>query len=261
MTTISLGVKLFFLAAVAEAALFGEDPWEADKYETTEFVTIPPGRSDRNTFGYQQYGSYSTVLNQKGQYDLELQLVLEGPLQRENFVYQQWFQFIDPIESLKTDDEEDDFHESLTCNFLYQTNIGGNGVNFVNSQIQGYKGEERLKEAVGEFDVIANIDKSSTFPWFLDLEKSKLEVTDDTIRMECVLFRDFITDWSEIPITMDTIIDWHSGYRVYSNDEATSPVAKGYAENLKMEIKYLGASLSQAMSALAVSALLISQTF
>ena len=231
---------IFFTATTAllssqANALFGEEEvWLEDMYNTTEFVTIPFGRTEKNSAGYQQFGSYSTVLNQKGQYDLELALTLEGPLKLDGFIYQQWFQFRDPIESLKTDDDEDSYYESLACSIMYTSDITETGVTIKNSVLKGYKGEEEISEAVGEFDKIVPYDSTTTFPWFIDYGKSQVtyDPETDNVSVSCVLFRDFTTDWSDIPLELENTIDWIAGYRVYSSDEATSPQAKGYAEGL-----------------------------
>ena len=248
----TIAVTLLLISATNAFLFSEEEPWAEDKYNTTEFISIPPGRSVRNSAGYQQYGSYSTVLNQQGQYDLELELVLEGPQKIDGFIYQQWFQLRDPIESLKTDDDEDSYYESLTCSIMYADDIFENGISMRNSVIQGYKGEEEIKDAVGEFDEIIPFDQSTTFPWFIDYSKSGVTINEETgdVKVRCVLFRDFITDWTEIPIAIDDTIDWLVGYRVYSTDGADSPQAKGYADGLQMTIKYLSANSLFAVSSL-----------
>ena len=79
-------------------------------------------------------------------------MVLEGPIRSNKFIYSQWFQFKDPIESLKTDDEDDDYYESLSCSILYSDDIQEKGVTIENSVLMGYKGEEEIRKATGKFD-------------------------------------------------------------------------------------------------------------
>ena len=100
--------------------------------------------------------------------------MLEGPIKINDFIYQQWFQFKDPIESLKTDNEEDDYYESISCAVLYQEGV--NNVTIANSILKGFKGEEKIKKAVGSFDTIIPFDSSSTYPWFIDYDKSSITV-------------------------------------------------------------------------------------
>ena len=57
------------------------------QYYRTNFESIPLGRSSRNSAGYRQLGSYSTRLNEKGQKYFEISLTLEGPPQKNKFVY------------------------------------------------------------------------------------------------------------------------------------------------------------------------------
>ena len=48
----TIAVTLLLLS-VTRAFLFSdEEPWAEDKYNTTEFVSIPAGRSERNSAGY-----------------------------------------------------------------------------------------------------------------------------------------------------------------------------------------------------------------
>ena len=61
-----------------------------------------------------------------------------------------------------------------------------------------------------------------------------------------------MTDWSDIPLEIGGNVDWLAGYRVYSSQDATSPLAKGYADDLVLTVKYLGAR-SLAAAGLALS--------
>ena len=239
--------------------IFGEkEPWPGDKYNTTTFETIPEGKSDRNSVGYRQSGSFSTVLNEKGQYTLELELILEGPLRQAGFIYSQWFQIRDPVESLKTDDEDDSYYESLVASVLYNELTAQRGVNVANSVLKSYRGEEKLKDATGNYDRINYFDQSSTHPWFFKAKKTSFtRFDDDTVVLRVTLYRPFVTEWSDIPIKIGDTIDWMAGYRVYANDEATSPQAKGYADDLKMQILPIveGAYITAVTSLLIVSQL------
>ena len=76
------------------------------------------------------------------------------------------------------------------------------GVSQVNSILKGYRGEEEAKKTTGEFDKILITNQSSTFPWFIDYNLSK--VSTDSVNSKgittCTVFRDWLTDWSEIQI-------------------------------------------------------------
>ena len=74
-----------------------------------------------------------------------------------------------------------------------------------------------------------------------------MDTENDLVQVSCVIFRDFITDWSEIPIEIGGIVDWKAGYRVYQSDKATSPVAKGYTNYMQLQIKYLRAHMFTVM--------------
>jgi hypothetical protein len=43
-------------------------------------------------------------------------------------VIMQWLQFIDPIESKETDEEEDNYHESVSCAFLINETFETKGI-------------------------------------------------------------------------------------------------------------------------------------
>jgi hypothetical protein len=110
------------------------------------------------------------------------------------------------------------------------------GIWIGNSVVKGYKGVEKIKEATGAFDAIVPFDSSTTFPWFLDYDRSSVIVNEEaqSIQVKLILFRDFTTDWSEIPIEAEKEIDWLVGYRVYPTHKANSPLARGYADDMKI---------------------------
>ena len=54
-------------------------------------------------------------------------------------------------------------------------------MSIANSIIQGYKGVSEMKDGIGAFDQIAILNKTSTYPWFIDYERSnvtKISVAD-----------------------------------------------------------------------------------
>ena len=117
------------------------------------------------------HGTYSTVKNAKGQLDLEISMTLESPPQVLNEVYMMWFQVLDPRE---TEAIQRDYFESFSCSFLFTDTIVSEGVHIQNSAIYGYRGELLFKDAVGRFDKLLAMEKSTTYPWFLDYKRSKV---------------------------------------------------------------------------------------
>jgi len=118
-------------------------------------------------------------------------------------------------------------------------------VTIANSIIQGYKGVKEMKDSIGSFDIIVIENKTSTYPWFIDYDRSDVHlmtVGDDPETAEtrtvitCSVFRDFITDWSEIDIKGGDTLTTTTGYRMYSSDTATSPYAKGNSDRVEMTV-------------------------
>ena len=50
------------------------------------------------------------------------------------------------------------------------------------------------------------------------------------------MFRDFITDWSEIEIKVGDSLKAVTGYRVYSDDTITSPYSRGNSDRITMTV-------------------------
>ena len=104
-----------------------------------------------------------------------------------SLVMQQWFQIVDvkATEDLtESDCETSDFeagictyYESLTCSFQYTDKILDGGVTIANSIIQGYKGVYEMKDAIGAFSDIVILNKTSTYPWFIDYERSDVQLS------------------------------------------------------------------------------------
>lgn len=102
-----------------------------------------------------------------------------------------------------------------------------------------------MKDSIGSFDIIVIENKTSTYPWFIDYDRSNvvlMTVGDDPETAEtktvitCSVFRDFVTDWSEIDIKGGDTLTTTTGYRMYSSDTATSPYAKGYSNYVDMTV-------------------------
>ena len=77
-----------------------EDPLYDDNWPRrfpTEFEAIRQGATENNSAGgYWLDGKYSTLLNQIGDLDLEVEMRLHNPKQEDNLIYMVWFQIIDP---------------------------------------------------------------------------------------------------------------------------------------------------------------------
>ena len=73
------------------------------------------------------------------------------------------------------------YYESLTCSFQYTDKIldENGGVTIANSIIQGYKGVYEMKDAIGAFSDIVILNKTSTYPWFIDYERSSVQLSSD----------------------------------------------------------------------------------
>lgn len=222
---------------------------EAEKptdFFAQQVETIPEGRTDQNSPNYSQYLKYSTVLNSKGKQYFDISMYLEFTGQQtqlnENYVMQQWFQIIDVNETADLDEsdcESDDweagtckYYESLTCSFQYSDKMIDSGVTIANSIIQGYKGVIEMKNTIGAFNMIAILNKTSTYPWFIDYERSEVIESsslegEPSYLVRCSVFRDFVTDWSEIAIKGGDELTAVTGYRMYYSDVSDVAHHKG----------------------------------
>ena len=112
-----------------------------------------------------------------------------------------WFQIYDNYETNKL---KRDYFESLSCSFLYTDKIVDEGVHIQNSLILGYRGEELFTEAIekavgsSRFDKLLALEKSSTYPWFIDYARSSVKTDEEKGTTTCTIYRDFETAWTEI---------------------------------------------------------------
>jgi len=204
-----------------------------------------------------------------------MSLTLEAPEVIDQYVMQQWFQIVDYVATADISESDCDtsdyeagictYYESLTCSFQYSDKIldTNGGVTIANSIIQGYKGVYEMKDAIGAFSDMNILDKISTYAWFIDYERSsvtgtsQVETGDQKTQINCSVFRDFITDWSEIAIKGGDELTAITGYRMYTSDTATSPYAKGNSEKFMMQVLDGASTLaSAAATALVLSALI-----
>lgn len=81
-----------------------------------------------------------------------------------------------------------------------------------------------MKDGIGAFNQIVILNKTSTYPWFIDYTRSDVTKISDAETQQtklvttCSVFRDFVTDWSEIEIKVGDSLQAVTGYRVYSDD-------------------------------------------
>ena len=177
-------------------------------------------------------------------------LTLESADVTEKSVIQQYFQIVD---NAKTEDpnpkdcesgsenEICTYYESLTCAFEYDDSLLNGGVNIKNTIIQGFKGVKKL-DTVGAFTDFYNSfdEKTSTYPWFVDYERSNLYKNSDAETKEtklfttCSVFRPFVTDWSEINLKSGDELTAITGYGIYELYSSETPSAKGSSEEFVM---------------------------
>ena len=188
---------------------------------------------------------------------------------------QQWFQIVDvnaTADITESDCDTSDYeagictyYESLTCSYQYSDKIvdGNGGVTIANSIIQGYKGVYEMKDSIGAFSDIVILNKTSTYPWFIDYERSSVIESSQAgtgsqrTQITCSVFRDFITDWSEIAIKGGDELTAITGYRMYTSATSTSPYAKGNSEKFMMAVLDGASTLAgAAATALVLTALI-----
>ena len=99
-----------------------------------------------------------------------------------------------------------------------------------------------MKDGTGSFEDIVIENKTSTYPWFIDYGRSDVrkisdaETRETKLQTTCSVFRDFITDWSEIEIKVGDSLKAVTGYRIYSDDTQTSPFSKGNSDRITMTV-------------------------
>ena len=86
------------------------------------------------------------------------------------------------------------------------------------------------------------LDKIWTFPWFVDYSRSSVQLSsqadtgDTRTQITCSVFRDFVTNFSEIAIKGGIELTAISGYRMYASDSQITPYAKGNSEKFTMSV-------------------------
>ena len=68
------------------------------------------------------------------------------------------------------------------------------------------------------------------------LQLSSTETGEQRTQITCSLFRDFVTDYSEISIKGGLELTAKTGYRMYTSDVAQSAYAKGNSDKFVMTI-------------------------
>ena len=159
-----------------------------------------------------------------------------------------WFQILDEYETGKL---ERDYFESMSCSFLYGEDIVNNGVHIQNSLILGYRGTDKFQEAVGKFDKLLKLEKSSTYPWFIDYKRSSVTISETSGTQTCALYRDWETAWTEIQLKTGTEITMNMGYFMYENKDLLSTNNYGWTENLKLTV--LDSAMSLGLTSLAAA--------
>ena len=77
-----------------------------------------------------------------------------------------------------------------------------------------------MKDAIGAFSDIVILNKTSTYPWFIDYDRSSVQGSSpdgaggQRTQITCSVFRDFITDMSEIDIKGGDELTAITGYRM-----------------------------------------------
>ena len=99
-----------------------------------------------------------------------------------------------------------------------------------------------MKDGIGAFSDIVILNKTSTYPWFIDYERSDVTKITDANSTEdnpvtklvtrCSVFRDFVTDWSEIEIKSGDTLTAVTGYRMYTDDTAPNAFSKGNSNKI-----------------------------
>ena len=112
-----------------------------------------------------------------------------------------------------------------------------------------------MKDGIGAFNEIVILNKTSTYPWFIDYERSDVKKISDAETQEtklvtsCSVFRDFVTDWSEIEIKVGDELTAVTGYRMYSSDTQTSPFSKGNSDRITLKVLEEATGLVTAITA------------
>ena len=73
-------MKYSSLAFIASTYLLTENTL-AVKYNTSDYVAIPPGESPQNAAGFDLKGTFSSIRTDKGKLQFELQMSLTSPVQ------------------------------------------------------------------------------------------------------------------------------------------------------------------------------------
>ena len=264
-TGFNQNTRLFVLGTLAAQCLDYANAEKPTNYVSSVQETIAEGRTQQNGGGNAQELTYSTITNSKGKHYFEMMLQLESEEVNDKYVIQQWFQIVDEKETKdlqESDCDSDDwdkgictYYESLTCSFQYTDKILDGGVSIANSIIQGYKGVLEIKDGIGAFNEIVILNKTSTYPWFIDYERSDVKKISDAETQQtklvttCSVFRDFITDWSEIEIKVGDELKAVTGYRMYSGDTQTSPFVKGNSDRISLKVMEGASGLVSAITA------------
>ena len=100
-------------------------------------------------------------------------------------------------------------------------------------------------------------DITDDYPWQFNFESS--DIVRDEVKEKYsenyVVYRDFLTTHSQIPLKTGSVITMSMGYKIYKSVDYTRPTWNGYVEDMEWALLEIAASTSLA-AGLALSALL-----
>ena len=200
------------------------------RYET-EFDAIREGATLNNSEGgYWLDGVYATLENQLGDLDFEVEIVLHNPPQENEYVYLVWMQIVDPSMS----NSVQKVYEGYSAAIRYKQEVL-NELNLANVYQLGYRGTAELTWALGNHEGMNKNDQTDDYPWQFDFKNSDV-VRDDVAEdyhEKFVIYRDFTTTHSQIPLKAGGSISLNMGYKIYLSVGYEFANKEGFVEDLE----------------------------
>ena len=149
----------------SQKATFGPIPRDGDSPGWRQtYTSIDEGQKSRNTPGYWQQGSYSTIINNKGLMKLEIMQIMHVPRLADEFFYMQYMMIKDVNRSNKTYD-----HYESQAFTVRNTESAREGVTSTDYYHLGFNGTDLLSDALpGTIENFNRGEQTIEFPWFVE---------------------------------------------------------------------------------------------
>ena len=84
------------------------------------------------------------------------------------------------------------------------------------------------------------MEQTASYPWFMNYDSSWISLNGNSMSMGgavvCVSYRNYNTSWSDFNLASQMQVTANFGFRVYTDIKSYNAVAKGFVQNVTLNI-------------------------